>query len=172
VGHLIHLAKRFFGSLSHRGPAVEDDSWARAHLLPGEVDLWAEMSGPDRRHAVAVARDVCRRLGGRTTRAVVAAALLHDVGKLEAGLGTFGRVAATVTAAVIGHDRVAEWSGRDGLTGRMGRYVLHPDFGGFLLAGAGSDPLTMAWALEHHRARASWTVPPDIADALKAADND
>ena len=37
-----------------------------------------------------------RRAGPTATRAEMAGALLHDVGKIEAGLGTFGRVAATV----------------------------------------------------------------------------
>ena len=37
---------------------------------------------------------------------------------------------------------------------------------------AGSDPLTTAWAREHHRPAADWTVAPDIAAALKAADDD
>jgi hypothetical protein len=164
---LVHLVRRFFGSLWPGGPSAADDTWARAHLLPGEVDLWTQMSGPDRRHAVAVAGRV-----GSTDRAVVAAALLHDVGKIESGLGPFGRSAATVAAAVLGHGRVATWSNRSGWQGRFGRYVLHPDLGGLLLAGAGSDPLTMAWATEHHRPTARWTVPAEIGAKLKAADDD
>jgi hypothetical protein len=167
VRHLLHLVRRFVGSLNPSGPPAADDGWARAHLLPGEVDLWSQMSGPDRRHAVTVARRV-----NSTDRAVVAAALLHDVGKIEAGLGPFGRSAATVAAAVLGHERVAAWSNRPGWRGRFGRYVLHPDLGGLLLAGAGSDPLTMAWATEHHRPPERWTVPAEIGAALKAADDD
>jgi hypothetical protein len=171
VRHAIHLVKRFFGSLRPGGPPAADDAWARAHLLPAEQDLWSRMSGPDRRHAATVARDVERQLGQKATRPVLAAALLHDVGKIEAGLGTFGRVAATVVAGVAGHERVAGWAGHPGLAGRIGRYVKHPDLGGFLLAGAGSDALTMAWALEHHRPAARWTVPPDVAAVLKSADD-
>jgi hypothetical protein len=173
--HLVHLMRRFFGSLRRGGPRPVDESWARAHLLPGEVDLWRRMSGADRRHAVAVARRVDRSqgvAGDAGGRAVVAAALLHDVGKIEAGLGPFGRSAATVAAAALGHDRVSAWSNRSGWRGRFGRYVLHPDLGGLLLAGAGSEPLTMAWAVEHHRPPDAWTVPPDVGAALKAADDD
>jgi hypothetical protein len=165
--HLWHLVRRFFGSLRPGGPPSVDESWATAHLLPGEVDLWVQMSGADRRHAVAVARQVAP-----TDREVVAAALMHDVGKIEAGLGPFGRSAATVCAAAVGHARVAAWSNRSGWRGRFGRYVLHPDLGGLLLAGAGSHPLTMAWATEHHRPPERWTVPADIGAVLKAADDD
>jgi hypothetical protein len=170
VKHLLHLVGRFFGSLRPGGPDPVDESWARAHLLPGEADLWRQMSGADRRHAVAVARRVDGSLGAAGDRAVVAAALLHDVGKIEAGLGPFGRSAATVAAALLGHERVSGWSNRTGWRGEFGRYVLHPDLGGLLLAGAGSDPLTMAWAIEHHRSPERWTVPPDVGAALKAAD--
>ena len=102
----------------------------------------------------------------------MAAALLHDVGKIEAGLGPFGRVGATVAAMLLGHARVAAWSNRPGWRGRYGLYLLHPELGGELLAGAGSDPLTMAWAVEHHRPPARWTVPPEVGAALKAADDD
>jgi hypothetical protein len=37
---------------------------------------------------------------------------------------------------------------------------------------AGADPLTEAWAREHHRPEADWTLPPAVARALKDADDD
>jgi len=37
---------------------------------------------------------------------------------------------------------------------------------------AGSDPLTEAWARQHHRSPDSWTIDPVVAAALKAADDD
>ncbi len=159
VGRLRHLGRRFFTSLWPRGPAALDEAWTRSRLQPGEVELWARMSGPDRRHAVAVARRVEKALGAATTRPVMAAALLHDVGKVEAGLGTMGRVAATVL-------------GRSEGTGRMATYLRHDRIGAGLLEGAGSDPLTVAWARQHHLAPSGWTVEPSIAHALKAADDD
>ena len=60
------------------------------------------MSGPDRRHAAGVARAVQRALGHEASRPVLAAALLHDVGKVESGLRTYGRVVATLSAKVAG----------------------------------------------------------------------
>jgi hypothetical protein len=170
-----HLAGRFVGSLRPGGPSPGDDAWARVQLLPGELELWDEMSGADRRHAIGVAKRVngsLREKGVGPGRAVLAAALLHDVGKIESGLGTFGRTGATVVAALIGRRRLATWSNRPGWRGRYGRYVLHPDLGGLLLAGAGSDQITIAWATEHHRPPERWTIPADIGAALKAADND
>ena len=122
------------------------------------------MSGPDRRHAVAVARRVDNALD-HPERAVLAAALLHDVGKVDSGLGTPARVVATL-AAMVGGDRA-----RSG-TGRIGRYLRHPSIGSALLAEAGSESLTVAWAAEHHLSGRHWTVDPVIAGAVHAADDD
>ena len=78
-----HLSRRFFGSLRPGGPSPEDDAWARQRLLPGERELWELMSKQDRRHAIGVARRVERALGNEASRPVLAAALLHDVGKID-----------------------------------------------------------------------------------------
>jgi len=98
MGSATHLAKRFVRSLRPGGPSDAEETWVRGLLLDGEYRLWRRMSGADRRHAVGVARRVERALGIEATRAVLAAALLHDVGKIESGLSTYGRVIATLSA--------------------------------------------------------------------------
>ena len=119
------------------------------------------MSDADRRHAVGVAQRAETALGERATRPVLAAALLHDSGKVESGLGTLARVGATVAGVVS-----RRWGGR------VGAYLRHDELGAAMLERAGSDPLTVSWAREHHLPRARWTIPLDIGDALKAADDD
>lgn len=166
-----HLVRRFAGSLWPAGPAAADEAWAREVLLPAEVELWARMSRADRRHAAGVARRVERALGVEATRPVLAAALLHDVGKVEARLGTYGRVVATLAGAVA-RDHAAAWSRHKGFTRRVGLYLRHPELGGDLLAMAGSDRLTVEWTRQHHRPPERWTLPRHLADALKAADDD
>ena len=158
-----HLAKRFFTSLWPGGPTSADDAWATHYLNDGETALWRRMPGFDRRHAVGVARRVCAALGNDATRPVVAAALLHDVGKIESGFGVWRRVVATVWTGVRGRARV---------TGRTAVYVNHPSLGAQLLRAASSDPLTAAWAEEHHLPPAQWTVPEEVATVLKASDDD
>ena len=106
-GSIRHLVGRFVGSLLPVGPPRGDELWARKHLLPGERTLWQRMSGADRRHAVAVARRTLTDLDQATgdlpvAREVVAAALLHDVGKIEAALGTWARAGVTVAAMAVG----------------------------------------------------------------------
>ncbi|HWC37923.1 MAG TPA: hypothetical protein VG476_05320, partial [Acidimicrobiales bacterium] len=79
-----HLVRRFAGALSPAGPDGEAEEWVAHTLSVAELDLWRRMSGPDRRHAVIVARRVVAALGpAEATAPVRAAALLHDVGKVE-----------------------------------------------------------------------------------------
>jgi hypothetical protein len=173
MASLGHLVKRFVTSVPV-GPSKEDDRWAREQLLDRERVLWTEMSRADRRHAAGVARRVDAALGPDATRPVLAAALLHDVGKNEAGLGTYGRSVATLSGMVVRHDMdvIRAWTRTTGFTRRCGLYLQHPRLGGDLLAMAGSDPLTEAWAREHHLPEAEWTVPPVVGHALRDADND
>ena len=167
-----HLAKRFVGSLRPGGPPAAEEAWVRDQLLAAEHELWRSMSGADRRHAVGVAHRVEWALGHEATRPVLAAALLHDVGKVESGLGTYGRVVATLSAKAAGRDMAGAWRRQRGIARKVGLYLDHDRLGGDLLALAGSDPLTVAWAREHHLPESEWTVPAPLAKALKAADDD
>lgn len=167
-----HLVRRFIGSLRPGGPAAAEQAWVDEQLLEPEQALWRRMSGPDRRHAAGVARDVQRALGHEAIRPVLAAALLHDVGKVESGLRTYGRVIATVSAKVAGPEMAHTWSRQRGVARRVGLYLRHAELGGDLLELAGSDPLTVAWAREHHLPEDEWSVDLELGRALKAADDD
>lgn len=123
----LHLALRFVTSLSGRPAAVVDEVWAEQHLLDPEVRLWRRMSNQDRRHSVRVARRFADSRPG-ATRAEIAGALLHDVGKIECDLGTWGRVVATVVGP---------------RTDRFRRYHDHEPIGAELAREAGSDPATV-----------------------------
>ena len=174
-----HLSRRFFTALSPSGPARSDEIWALTHLLEGERTLWERMSGPDRRHAVGVARNTLRLLGtDQAPQEVIAAALLHDVGKVESGLGTFARVGVTLAALTVGRPRLRRWAGDPPSSGppsrraRVGLYLTHDRLGANMLERAGSRALTVSWAAEHHWAPERWTVDAAIGAALKAADGD
>jgi hypothetical protein len=165
-----HLARRFAGALWPGGPNPADERWARQWCSDAEAALWSRLSGPDRRHAVGVARRVVR--AGQTDRPVVAAALLHDIGKVVAGLGTYGRVIATAAGLAAGPQMAESWSQRRGFTRRAGLYLRHDELGAEMLAVAGSDPLTVTWAREHHLPAERWTLPQELARILKDADDE
>ena len=168
----VHLSKRFLCSLRPGGPGAEAEAWVAEVLSVEQSELWRQLPGPDRRHAYAVARRVERALGHQASAPVLAAALLHDVGKLDAGLRTYGRVIATLSGALAGREHAELWKSRSGFTRKVGLYLLHPDLGGDQLALAGSDPLTVAWAREHHLPEDRWTLPVAVGRALRDADDD
>jgi len=169
-----HLISRFFGSLLPGGPSAAERDWVASQLLGDEFEIWSRLSGPDRRHSAAVARRVAARLGGNADRPVLAAALLHDSGKQVSGLRTPGRVMATIVGLVLGHDaeRARRWSRSRWPRRRFGAYWSHPELGAAMLEAAGSAPLTVAWTLEHHRPSSQCTLDPELADALREADDD
>ncbi len=142
-----HLVRRFAGSLSRRAPSAVDAAWAESHLLGPEAELWRSMPAADRRHTVTVARRFVA-LRPAAARDEVAGALLHDVGKVASGLGTLGRVAATVAGP---------------RTDRFRRYHDHEALGAALAAGAGSAPATVALI--------RGDAAPEVQAALRAADD-
>ena len=123
-----HLARRFAGSFSRRPPDPADVDWACGQLLAAEAALWRRFAVADQRHSILVARRFVERRP-TASRAEIAAALLHDIGKLDSGLGTWMRVVATLV----------------GPRGdRFRRYHDHERIGAEWLARAGSEPATIA----------------------------
>lgn len=174
---LRHLARRFFAALRPGPPARPDLEWVARVLSPAELTLWNRMPNHDRRHSAAVARRVDAMLDGTAQagdRRWLAAALLHDVGKLDSGFGVPGRVAATVTAAAAGRDTARSWVARRGLRRRIGLYVEHPRLGADMIRVAGGTEEAAVWAAAHHTPDRWPTlpVPRVVVDALVAADDD
>ncbi len=165
-----HYVRRFFTSLSHRPPTGPDEAWARARLTPGQHALLARLANADRRHLIASARQVADRYGEDSVWVV--AALLHDVGKHHSGLGTPGRVVATVCSGALGRARVQGWAGGRGPRGRLGRYELHGELGADEIRRLGGPDEAAWWSELHHdpdRAAGS-EIPGEVLAVLLAAD--
>ena len=143
---IAHLARRFRGSLSLAAPSADDVAWVHAQLLPSEAALWGRMAVQDRRHSIEVARRFVG-LRPKATPAEMAGALLHDVGKQVAALGTFSRVAATVVGP---------------RTTRFRQYRDHEALGAAMLADAGSDPATIELVLGRGSAATDLRAADDI----------
>ena len=175
----LHRARRFGRSIVARAPGADDTAWAHGHLSGTEQRLFDRMAAVDRSHSIGVARAVAAnldRLGLHESdpeaRWVLAAALTHDVGKTVAGLGTYGRVVATLSEAVGGATMANVWAERRGMTRKVGLYLQYPRHGADLLAVAGSDERVVAWAAQHHEPEQAWTVPVEAGRLLVAADDE
>ncbi len=170
---LVHLARRFVGSVRPGAPAHRDEQWALSKLTDAERELWQQMTNPDRRHAVGVAQMVASELGSEAVRPVLAAALLHDVGKVVSGLRTPARVMATLVWAVVPSAQAPRWcDSTSAWVRRLGQYHCHPELGERLLVDAGADPITSSWAADHHRPSTQWRIAPHVGVVLKVCDGD
>lgn len=152
-------------------------AWAETWLSDREVVLLRRMSNNDRRHALVVARGVEEALArpgapqpaSEELRAVMAAALLHDVGKTVAGLGTYGRVVATLSG-LVADDYAEAWQQTSGFTRRVGLYLRYTELGAELLEINEAHPWVVAWSREHHGPEESWSIPVELGRILAAAD--
>jgi putative nucleotidyltransferase with HDIG domain len=127
IGVAAHMVARFFTSLGQHPPSDEGRAWVRSVLSPQEWALWERSDNPDKRHSIAVARRFAS-VRPEATNAELAGAILHDIGKLECDLGTFGRVAATIV----------------GPRGeRFRAYHDHEEIGAEMVAAIGGDPATV-----------------------------
>lgn len=172
-----HLVRRFFGTLSPVAPKADDVVWVAGVCTDAEFALWCRLPRYDRRHSIQVARDVEAALAGTEYAGDprwIEAALLHDVGKLDAGLGVLGRVGATLAGAAAGHDLAEVWSTKRGVTRKVGLYLRHPEIGADRIRMSGGSPEAVAWAACHQdpARSADCGLPPVVVEALSAADDD
>jgi len=139
------------------------------------------MPAHDRRHSIGVARRVDEALVGTEYAGDsrwLAAALLHDVGKLDAGLGVLGRVGATLAGGAAGHDMAEVWSEKRGITRRVGLYLRHPELGAVRIRTVGGREEVARWAAVHHdepdeaNGDEALTLPAAVVVALRDADDD
>jgi hypothetical protein len=177
IRRFVHLAARFFGSFRRGAPAPADVAWVESLCAPPVFALWTAMPRADRHESVAVARRLEQTLATTPSAGddgYVVAALMHDVGKTEAGLGTLGRVGATLVGFVVRGDRTRTWMERGGVRRRVGVYLHHDAVGAAALQAAGAPETAVVWAGAHHHPEA-WPdlpIPPAVALALARADGE
>lgn len=152
-----HLARRFFGHLRARPLAPAEQDTVAAALPEALAELFFRQSPADQRHALAVA-DRVRRARPDDDAAFVAA-LLHDVGKVEADVGPIARSIATIMDAL-----------RLPLPHSWRRYRRHGEIGAHMLAAAGAPPVAVAFA-RHHPGPVPDGVDEETWRALGAADH-
>jgi hypothetical protein len=135
LSRFFHLFRRFFQVVFARPLAAEETAEVAAALSPALLGLFTAQAPADQRHAHTVMRRVA---AGPVDAEVIAAALVHDVGKAGIGLGPVRRSVATVCDAL-------------GLpmTARMRDYRNHGPIGAERLQAAGASRLAVDFARRH-----------------------
>jgi hypothetical protein len=171
-----HLVARFFGSLVPRRVTPVDAAWVGSVLTPPEQGLWAKLGRADAKEGV----DVARRADAHLDTALdhrdeyLAAALLHDVGKLDADFGPYRRAIATVAGALVSRGTIDAWKERRGFTRRCALYLDHAELGALRVRVAGGRERVAQWAAAHHDASA-WPTPAiaiEVCRLLAEADGE
>jgi hypothetical protein len=119
------------------------------------VLFWAQ-SVADQRHGMVCALAVAETAPDR--RDLIRAALFHDVGKQQAGLGVMARTLAGACIKL-----------RVRVRGRLADHVEHGEWGGRMLSAAGAEDLVVSFARHHHGRRPPSIEVPDW-ELLQAAD--
>jgi putative nucleotidyltransferase with HDIG domain len=151
-------------------PAAEDSAQAAAFLPPGLRFLFNSMRRAERAHSLAVLRALLRV--GHTDPDLLAAALLHDVGKTRAPLQLFDRVLVVLTQHLVPASASA-WSIGEP-SGWNRPWVVaarHADWGAEMIAQAGGSPRLEAIIRRHHDSPLPNATEIDrLLAALQAAD--
>lgn len=142
----LHLVRRAATSWRNTALSETERTHAEQWLTAPEMEKWLLMQPRDCRHSVVV-HNRFQQLCPHAVREEHAAALLHDVGKVQANLGWWMRIIATV----IGPRST-----------RFRAYHNHEAIGAQMLAG-----------VSHHRTidLVAGRADDNVARALRAADD-
>lgn len=167
--HLAHLARRWRSTVRRRQPLASDLAWVRTRLSEPELALWQQLTPTDQTHTIEVARLVGRN--GEPGNLACAAALLHDIGKIETSSSATVRVGAALLQPFVSVTTARRWAQAGGWRAGLGRLLDYPSRGAALLAAADSDPVVVAWAAEHHLSPEHWSVQRSLGMALQRSDD-
>lgn len=139
---------QMFANLTAR-PTPLDYQVAERYLSPQQQRLFRTLRTADQAHSLRVLREL---LGaGERDRDLLAAALLHDLGKAQVPLRSWERAAA-VLVRWLAPRSAARW-GQGQPIGWRRTFVVaqqHPDWSARALEEVGSSPQTV-WLVQHHQ---------------------
>ncbi len=167
ASRLLHRPRQLLRALAPSEP-VTCRTIVDAFLPPAGVAAFAEMPARDRAHACRVAL----ALPPGAPRDLVAAALLHDVGKSDgrARAGIPSRIARVVlTRLAPGILRALALPPPSGRRAGLVLAVHHPALGAVRAREVGCSPRTV-WLIAHHEDGAAAAIDADLA-MLRTADD-
>ena len=169
---------QFLRALTARIPDDEVEQAMRV-LTPEAQGLFRRQAMQDQRHALAVYRTLYQ--AGHTDPELLAAALLHDVGKAAAQLPAWQRAIIVLldrfTPRLLA--RLSQGEPKTHASSRLGSWrhafvvhARHPEAGARWAQEVGCSPLTIALIRRHQDRLASCEIEEDqLLAALQAADS-
>ncbi|MBN1640444.1 MAG: hypothetical protein JXA09_04340 [Anaerolineae bacterium] len=144
---MLYRVRQFFRALLARVDPGERALVAQV-LSPAQAALFGQMARGDQRHGLDVFHAL--RAAGHDDRALLEAALLHDVGKTAVGLTLLHRVVVVLLDAAA-PSLIGRLAG-DGKGWRapFAAHVRHAEIGASKALSAGCSPETAALIRRHH----------------------
>jgi hypothetical protein len=170
---IAYRIRQFWRAVTARRLSVEEWREIEKILTPAEGELFRLLARADQAHSYRVMKTLSG--GAPQSRALLVAALLHDVGKTRVRLPLWLRPAIILGQALF-PGRVKEWGQADP-TGWRRPFVIkarHPEWGAQMALAAGSEPLTIALIRRHQDlvGAADGTAEDSLLRRLQRADDD
>jgi hypothetical protein len=172
LSRLAYRTRQFWNALSGSRRRVETEALL-SHLPPSQIFLFRRMQPSEQSHAYQMFERL--KASGQTDPDLLAAALLHDVGKVLYPLSLLDRV-VIVLAKRFFRRRTRTWS--EGTASRLSRpFVVaahHPDWGADLAEQAGASSRTVDLIRRHQDPSFPNPGSPTerLLAALQAADDE
>jgi hypothetical protein len=151
AGRVLYRARQFWNAL-HARPEVENLAEIRRTLNTAQWILFSKMQPGEQAHSIQVYQILTRL--GETCPDLLAAALLHDAGKVCVSLHAWERAFIVVVRALF-PGRATAWGAMtdaDSLRTWKRPFIVaehHPAWGAEMAQQAGSSPLTVALIRRH-----------------------
>ena len=167
LSQLAYRTRQFWNALPGLRRQVETGSLL-PHLSPSQIVLFRRMQPSEQNHAYKMLQGL--KASGQTDPHLLAAALLHDVGKVLFPLSLLERVVIVVGKRLF-RQRAGRWS--EGTPSRLRRpFVVaahHPDWGADLAGQAGASARTVDLIRRHQDIP---SIDDPLLAALQSADNE
>ncbi|MFN2197880.1 MAG: HD domain-containing protein [Anaerolineales bacterium] len=147
LDRILYRTRQFWFALT-AAPAHDNLEQARLLLTEEQFALFQALPPGEQAHGLEVYRQL--QASGETHPDLLRAALLHDIGKGQAPLRVWERIAIVLARAAF-PEKVREW-GRGPAAGWRRPFVVaeqHPQWGAELAAQTGASPLTVALIRRH-----------------------
>jgi putative nucleotidyltransferase with HDIG domain len=172
-----YRARQFWSALAAR-PAADDLKMAGAILSPGEMRLFNWMKPAEQAHSLVVMKKLqaeAERAFGPAANQLLAAALLHDVGKTRYPLSIWERVEIVLVNKFF-PQKVEIW-GQSNPEGWMRPFVIamqHPEWGAEMAAATGSSTGVVELIRRHQNlsSQSAVTIEDQMLQLLQQADQD